>query len=582
MSVKRQATTDLNHENWDQEDPEENKEMGTFKAAPKDILEKRVIKTAKRRTTAPTDENKKTQGLFSGFGAFNKAPSSFDFLANLTKDSKSNATTTSAESGSAGLFSNKLSNDSGSLLSPSSAPINTPLGTSTSQTPTLFSSATSTVTFSSVFTTTKAGPSATDSLFKVQPTLSTATTAVLNATKTTTIPVPNIQATSSIFGVSQNNTVSKSLFSTTNNSSSIFQTQSTQSPLNDATFGTNKQLNTNITQGTEKKEEQGDKKLKYYAKLKGLNESVSDWIKKHVDETPLCILTPIFRDYEAYLKEIQEEYHGPDGDCSEIETKNNVNSETKNPVEKSKNGIFSESSRDQTVSGSSIFKLDPSKPFSTTPLSSSCNMLGDKPKGFSFGINTATSTINSIPAISTGFSFGTSSTNSNNIQTSNTFSFGLKSSPSSDGSPLKFGAPSLTSTNTNNTEPANQEDEDVPPKVEFTPIAEENSVFDKRCKVFVKKDGNFVDKGVGTLYIKKIENSDKHQLLVRANTALGNILLNLRLSAGIPTQRMGKNNVMIICIPTPDSKPPPTSVLIRVKTPEEADEVLETLNKYKA
>lgn len=56
MSVKRQATTDLNHENWDQEDPEENKEMGTFKAAPKDILEKRVIKTAKRRTTAPTDE----------------------------------------------------------------------------------------------------------------------------------------------------------------------------------------------------------------------------------------------------------------------------------------------------------------------------------------------------------------------------------------------------------------------------------------------------------------------------------------------------------------------------------------------
>lgn len=42
----------------------------------------------------------------------------------------------------------------------------------------------------------------------------------------------------------------------------------------------------------------------YYAKLKGLNESVATWIKTHVDENPFCILTPIFRDYEKYLKEI--------------------------------------------------------------------------------------------------------------------------------------------------------------------------------------------------------------------------------------------------------------------------------------
>lgn len=55
--------------------------------------------------------------------------------------------------------------------------------------------------------------------------------------------------------------------------------------------------------------EQGTGKTKnhssdYYAKLKGLNESVATWIKSHVDANPFCILTPIFKDYERYLKEI--------------------------------------------------------------------------------------------------------------------------------------------------------------------------------------------------------------------------------------------------------------------------------------
>lgn len=49
MSTKRAATTELNHDNWDQDDPSEHEEMGTFKTASKDVLEKRVIRTAKRR-----------------------------------------------------------------------------------------------------------------------------------------------------------------------------------------------------------------------------------------------------------------------------------------------------------------------------------------------------------------------------------------------------------------------------------------------------------------------------------------------------------------------------------------------------
>lgn len=57
MSVKRQATTQLNHENWDQDDPvDEEAETGGFKMASKEVLEKRVIRTAKRRSQVTSDE----------------------------------------------------------------------------------------------------------------------------------------------------------------------------------------------------------------------------------------------------------------------------------------------------------------------------------------------------------------------------------------------------------------------------------------------------------------------------------------------------------------------------------------------
>lgn len=101
-----------------------------------------------------------------------------------------------------------------------------------------------------------------------------------------------------------------------------------------------------------------------------------------------------------------------------------------------------------------------------------------------------------------------------------------------------------------------------------------------RCKVFVKKDGSFGDRGVGMLFLKPAPNN-KMQLIVRAVNSLGLLLLNTLLTESVPTKRMNKNNIMIVCIPTPDSQPPPTSVLLRVKTHEEADALLEALNKHK-
>ncbi|KAJ8956176.1 hypothetical protein NQ318_020727 [Aromia moschata] len=126
------------------------------------------------------------------------------------------------------------------------------------------------------------------------------------------------------------------------------------------------------------------------------------------------------------------------------------------------------------------------------------------------------------------------------------------------------------------------EEDSGPPKVEFTPVVEKDYIFTTRCKVFVKKpDGNYGDRGVGNLYLKPIKSSGKVQLIVRADTNLGNLLCNFILAECIPTKRIGKKDVMLVCLPTPDVKPPPIPVLLRVKSPEEADNLLEVLEKHK-
>lgn len=99
--------------------------------------------------------------------------------------------------------------------------------------------------------------------------------------------------------------------------------------------------------------------------------------------------------------------------------------------------------------------------------------------------------------------------------------------------------------------------------------------------MFVKKEKEFVDRGVGNLYLKSVESSDKVQVILRADTNLGNLLCNFILSESIPVTRAGKKDVMLVCLPTPDEKPPPVPVLLRVKSPEEADNLFETLRKYK-
>lgn len=427
MAGKRNATSELNHDNWEEYEPEE---AGTFKRASQDVLRGRVIKTAKRRNPISSDNENKTKNVFSSFGGFGKT------------------TTTNQGSSTAFAFlTNSTANNTNGLSS---------------------------------------------------------TTSISSSTS----PANSI----SMFKMPTNNTV---------NSSTI---------------------------GAEAKK--NDKPASYYAKLKGLNESVSQWIKTHVDKNPFCILTPIFKDYEKYLSEIESEK----GDATE----KNTNSDTTDSKLSNEPKTTQITSHSSSIFGNSMSKTN-ENPFLTKPVTSEEN-----PK------ESSTNTVSSSVSTST-FTFGNAS-NTTTASSTVGFSFG-------SGTPFKF--TNVAKPPTEETKSEEKDEEDEPPKVEFKPVVEDGSIFSKRCKVFVKKDGAFGDRGVGQLFLKPVAGSEKIQLIVRADTNLGNLLLNFILSDGIPIQRTGKNNVMLVCIPTPEAKPPPTPILLRVKTAEEADELLKVLEKNK-
>lgn len=113
------------------------------------------------------------------------------------------------------------------------------------------------------------------------------------------------------------------------------------------------------------------------------------------------------------------------------------------------------------------------------------------------------------------------------------FSFGLSSTPAS--SFQGFGGnstPQLPAAGGSQTT-KDDDDEDQPPKVDIAPVENEGSLYTKKVKLYYKKKepdekGAFAEKGIGFLHIFKLEDG-AHQLLVRAQTTLGNVLLNIRL-----------------------------------------------------
>ncbi|CAH0560082.1 unnamed protein product [Brassicogethes aeneus] len=301
--------------------------------------------------------------------------------------------------------------------------------------------------------------------------------------------------------------------------------------------------NTNTNNTIEKKTE---KSQDYWARLKGLNESVSKWIDKWVKEDPLCNLQPVFDDYKKYFDELEQDRPKESTESKSVENKNG------SKLTESASATFSFGSAAATVA-SSVSLAAATTTTSTTGLS-----FGNTSKPmFSFGsANNAPTTTGS----------GTENVSFASTVSANSFSFGSGT----------FSAPVETKkSNTEENKNGGEDDEDEPPKVEYNPVMENDHVYTVKCKLFVKKDGKFGGGSVGNLFLKNVKDSEKVQLIVRADTNLGNVLCNLILSESIPTQRLGNKDVMLVCLPLPDSKPPPTPILLRVKSADEADKLLE-------
>lgn len=258
---------------------------------------------------------------------------------------------------------------------------------------------------------------------------------------------------------------------------------------------------------------------KFESQLFDLNNAFLDCIKKHIESKRLCIFSPIFEDYDRYVAEIKH-------DAGNADTEPHV----EKPVGITSSASFSFNTKVTVLNEQPLEQKNAPAVTSTTSL-------------FSFSKPTAT-----LSAQPGSFSFGSA------IQQA-----------------------SSSTKQANGTENTEDEENDEPPRVEFVPVVEEN-IYSKRCKVFVKDDGDYKDRGTGTLYLKKVKD-DKVQLLVRADTNLGNILLNILLSPGLPVKQL-KNNVVLVCIPTPEADPKPKSVLVRVKTADDAAELLKEIQKH--
>ncbi|XP_064795297.1 nuclear pore complex protein Nup50-like isoform X2 [Oncorhynchus masou masou] len=303
----------------------------------------------------------------------------------------------------------------------------------------------------------------------------------------------------------------------------------------------------------------------YSRQLTALNCSVRDWITKHVNGNPLCDLNPIFRDYEKHLASIDKKYGGT-GAAVVVDGGSESSSRAEEPEEKRAVSTPPSSSTAGPTAAPPVFSFSKDKdgrapvdsPAAPAPI----------PAGISFSLGQKGNS-SVLGTLSTG---GAPSVSSSSL-------FGGAAPPAFSFSGAKAEAAPTQTTDENG------EESDEPPKVEVQEIKETDAFYSKKCKLFYKKETEFKEKGVGTLHLKTTSDG-KTQLLVRADTNLGNILLNIMVQPSILCSRMGKNNVMVMCVPNPvvDHNNPtnPVAMLIRVKTAEDADELHNILEEKKA
>ncbi|KAF3814312.1 hypothetical protein GH733_017470 [Mirounga leonina] len=283
----------------------------------------------------------------------------------------------------------------------------------------------------------------------------------------------------------------------------------------------------------------------YHKQLAALNCSVRDWIAKHVNTNPLCDLTPIFKDYEKHLTGIEQQLGGSGSRRSESEAK-------KMPLATQSPSPF----------GAAELQRDSTLAFAGNKVEDTAEKPPDPPGGaagasFNFGKKIDSSvlgSLNSGPLTAFSFSSGNSSLFgkelTQNKPVSSPFSMKMLEVQAEGGSSEYKGG--------------DEEENDEPPKVVVTEVKEEDAFYSKkeRCGYFA---------------FKTYSQSE--------DAAVSNILLNVLIPPNMPCSRTGKNNVLIVCVPNPpvDEKNAtiPVTMLIRVKTGEDADELHKILLEKK-
>lgn len=113
-----------------------------------------------------------------------------------------------------------------------------------------------------------------------------------------------------------------------------------------------------------------------------------------------------------------------------------------------------------------------------------------------------------------------------------------------------------------------------------------------RTKLYYKKDDKFVELGIGKLRVEEIEKEGGGvRLLLRNDTTLKQILLNIRINSQVP-MTLQKNNLLIVCPPNPpleakspsksgdppdDATPLPVTYALRVKDSNMAEQLHSTI-----
>ncbi|XP_030210918.1 nuclear pore complex protein Nup50 [Gadus morhua] len=349
----------------------------------------------------------------------------------------------------------------------------------------------------------------------------------------------------------------------------------------------------------------------YSRQLTALNCSVRDWIVKHVNGNPLCDLNPIFRDYEQHLASIERKYGATAAAATDGGSHGNAPGGEKQAggaLPASSSSSSSSSSADASPSSSSSSSSAAaaalpsfSSPAAGAPLKTPVSLFsfgrdgaadkGSSPAGaapvpagvtFNFGQKLDSAALG--PLASGGGGTGAPPSFSFSSAPGQSSLFGGATAAAS-ALPFSFGGAKAEAAQPSTTDENGEEDSDEPPKVEVREIKEKDAFYSQRCKLFYKKDAEFKEKGVGTLHLKPTAEG-RTQLVIRADTNLGNILLNIVLAPSMPSSRVGKNNVVLACVPNPpvDPKSPavPMPMLIRVKTTEDADALYKILEEKKA